>query len=275
MSSGSPDLVLFFGRFHPMLVHLPIGGLVSLGVLELLAKCSRFKDAAQGNRLILGLTAAASVTAALLGWMLSQSGDYDPQLLQWHQWTGFAVATTCTLTFLLSWLGRLRAYRLSLLATLSVLVVASHLGASITHGRDFLIQYAPAPLRALFQGGAGVPEARSTSPDRLQQRVFAEVIQPILLQRCSACHGPEKQKAELRVDSFEALLKGGNDGPALVPGKAKDSRLIQRLLLPLSDEDHMPPEGKPQPTPAEITVLEWWIESGAQAEGPSAGEVRP
>jgi uncharacterized membrane protein len=275
MSGDSHDLVQFLGRFHPGLVHLPIGGLVLLGTLELLAKFPRFKGAAQNNPLILALTVAVAVPAALLGWMLSLSGDYDPQLLQWHQWTGFAVAASCVLTFLLSRLGRLRAYRLSLLVTLAVLVVASHFGASITHGRGFLARYAPGPLRSLFQVGAGTPVARPTKPDPLPSRVFADVVRPILLQRCSPCHGPEKQKADLRVDSLEVLLKGGKDGPALVPGKAKDSRLIQRLLLPLNNDDHMPPEGKPQPTPAEITLLEWWIESGAPADGPSAGGVRP
>ena len=275
MSSGPHDLVLFLGRFHPMLVHLPIGGLVLLGVLELLAKFARFKDAAQSNRLILRLTAAASVTAALLGWMLSQSGDYDPQLLQWHKWTGFAVAATCVGTLLLSRLGRPRAYRFSLLATLAVLVVASHLGASITHGRDFLTRYAPAPLRALLPGSGGAPTAHPTTPDLTQQHVFAGVVQPILLQRCSACHGPEKQKADLRVDSLEALLKGGKDGPALVPGKAKDSPMIHRLLLPLNDEDHMPPEGKPQPTLAEIVALQWWIDHGAPTDEQPAGAARP
>ena len=275
MSSGSHDLVLFLGRFHPVLVHLPIGGLVLLGVLELVAKFSRFKDAAQNSRLILALTATTSVTAALLGWMLSQSGDYDPPLLQWHKWAGFAVAATCTVTFLLSWLGWPRAYQLCLLATLAVLVVASHLGASITHGRDFLTRYAPAPLGWLLLGNGGAPEAHSTSSDPLQQRVFADVVRPILLQRCSACHGPEKQKADLRVDSLEALLKGGKDGPVLVPGKAKDSRLIQRLLLPLNDEDHMPPEDKPQPTPAELILLEWWIDRGAPADGQPGGAARP
>jgi uncharacterized membrane protein len=182
MSSGSPDLVLFFGRFHPMLVHLPIGGLV---LLELLAKCSRFKDAAQGNRLILGLTAAASVTAALLGWMLSQSGDYDPQLLQWHQWTGFAVATTCTLTFLLSWLGRLRAYRLSLLATLSVLVVASHLGASITHGRDFLISMRPRPCAPYFREEPGCRKPARQAPTGCNNACSPRSFSP------SCCNGAQ------------------------------------------------------------------------------------
>ena len=275
MSTVSHDLVLFLGRFHPGLVHLPIGGLVLLGLLELLAMLPRFKGAAQNNRLILALTLAAAVAAATFGWLLAQSGDYDPQLLQWHKWTGFAVAASCAVTFLLSWLGRLRAYRLSLLATLSVLVVAAHLGGSITHGSDFLTRYAPGPLTSLFRGKTGAPAARSTSSDPLQRRVFADVVQPILLQRCAACHGPEKQKAELRVDSLEALMKGGKDGPALVPGNAKDSPLMQRLLLPLNNEDHMPPEGKPQPTPAELTVLEWWIDSGAAADGPSAAGLRP
>jgi uncharacterized membrane protein len=273
MSSGSHDLVLFLGRFHPVLVHLPIGGLVLLGVLELLANFSRFKDAAQSNRLILGLTAAASVTAALLGWMLSQAGDYDPQLLQWHKWTGFAVAVGCSGTFLLSWLSRPWVHRLSLLATLAVLMVASHLGASITHGRDFLTRFAPSPLRALL-GGNGGPAAPGIKSDMTQQPVFGALIQPILQRRCSACHGPEKRKADLSMESYEALLKGGKDGPVLIAGKALESPMIHRLLLPPEDEDHMPPQGKPQPTLAEIAALQWWIDRGAPTDK-TVGDLKP
>ena len=129
MSTAPNDLVLFLGRFHPVLVHLPIGGLVLLGILEVLSKVRRFKGVAQNNGVIIALVAAASVTTALLGWMLSQAGGYDPQLLPWHKWTGIAVAAICTLAWLLNWRGWLRAYRLSLTATLAVLVVASHLGA--------------------------------------------------------------------------------------------------------------------------------------------------
>jgi len=275
MSSESHDLVLFLGRFHPVVVHLPIGGLVLLGILELLAKFSRFRDAAQNRLLILGFVAAASLAAALCGWLLSQAGDHDAQLLQWHQWTGFAVAAGCVGTFLLSWLGRLRAYWVALLATLSILAVASHLGGSITHGRGFLTRYAPGPLRSLLPGEAVPPTGESAAFDLRQRRVFAEVIQPILLERCSACHGPEKQKSGLRLDSLEAMLKGGHSGPALVAGRASDSHLIQRLRLPIDHEDHMPPEGKPQPTPAEITVLEWWIDRGAQGDGQRAGPAGP
>ena len=92
-----------------------------LAILEVLAKFPRFKGVAQNSRLILGLVAAASVIAAFLGWMLSQAGGYDPQLLPWHKWSGFAVAVACTLAWLLNWLGRPRAYQISLLATLVAL----------------------------------------------------------------------------------------------------------------------------------------------------------
>jgi uncharacterized membrane protein len=266
MSSGPNDFILFLGRFHPVLVHLPIGGLVLLGVLELLAKFSRFKHAAQCNRLILGLTAVVSVAAALLGWMLSQAGGYEPQLLQWHKWAGFAVAAGCTVTFLLSWLSRPWVSRLSLLATLAVLIVASHLGASITHGRDFLTRFAPGPLRALLGGSDRPTLAPGMKSDLTQQPVFASLIQPILQRRCSACHSPEKRKADLSMETYETLLKGGKNGPVLIAGKAFDSPMIYRLLLPINDDDHMPPDGKPQPTPAEVAALQWWIENGAPAD---------
>jgi hypothetical protein len=266
MSSSPNDLVLFLGRFHPVLVHLPIGGLVLVGVLELLARCSRFKGAAQNNRLLLGLVAAASVMAALLGWMLSQAGGYDAQLLPLHKWAGFALATACTLTWLLTWRGLPRAYGVSLLATLVLLGVASHLGASITHGRDFLTQYAPGPLRALLGAKSAAEAKPRVVADSTQQPVYRSLIQPILQRRCSACHGPEKHKGDLTMETYEALLKGGKDGPALVAGKALDSPMIQRLLLSLDDDDHMPPDGKPQPTLAEIAVLQWWIERGAPVD---------
>jgi len=275
MSSGWHELTLFFGRFHVLVVHLPIGGLVLLGVLELLAGGARFKDAAQNRGLILGFTAGGSVAAALCGWALAPGGDYDPKLLQWHRWTGLAVAATCLLAWLLQWLGHPRSYRLCLAATLAVLIVAGHLGASLTHGRDLLSRYAPAPLRWLLGETTGPAAATPTILSPLQERVFAEVVQPILAQRCGDCHGSEQQKAGLRVDSLQALAQGGHSGPAFVAGNASASPLLKRMLLPLEHEDHMPPEGKPQPTTAELTTLQWWIEGAAPSASQGANETRP
>lgn len=268
MNSDPSNALLFLGRFHPVLVHLPIGGLALLGILELLTAFTRWKDAAQNRRWILGFVSATAVMTAACGWMLAQDGGYSRQLLEWHRTAGLAVTGACLFTLLCNLLERPRAYRISLGSTLVLLAIASHLGGSITHGRGFLTRYAPARIRALLGTSTVQPARAPAAPNVLQQPVFSGVILPILQRRCSSCHGPEKHKGGLRLNSLEGLLAGGDNGPVLKTGHATDSPLIQRLKLPLGDDDHMPPAGKPQPTPEEIELLEWWINAGAPiAEG--------
>ncbi len=96
----------------------------------------------------------------------------------------------------------------------------------------------------------------SAAPD------FQKEVLPILQQRCIECHGPDKQKGKLRLDTVEAALKGGNDGPSYQAGDAANSVLIQRVSLPADHDDRMPPEGDPL-SEAQITVLKEWIASGA------------
>ena len=90
---------------------------------------------------------------------------------------------------------------------------------------------------------------------------FAKEIQPLLQQNCVKCHGTEKQKGKLRLDSREAALKGGKDGPALVLGDAEKSELIRRISLPKTDDDFMPSEGEPL-KPADGTA--WSMNSFAR-----------
>jgi mono/diheme cytochrome c family protein/uncharacterized membrane protein len=266
MSSQLNEFLLFLGPFHPMLVHLPIGGLVLLGGLELLAGFPRFKDAAQNRRLILAVVLAGSAGSVACGWLLAQSGGYEAQLLFWHRWTGIAFAAACVVVLWLARPGRLAAYRLALLMTLILLVVAGHFGSEITHGRDFLSHYAPAPLRALL-GLSASSKAAAAPADFRQRQLYAEVIRPILQNRCTACHGPEKRKGNLDLDNLANAKEGGENGPAFVAGKADESLIIERILLPLEDEEHMPPDGKPQATAAEIGLLRWWINLGAPETG--------
>lgn len=265
MNDTPNNFALFLGHFHPLLVHLPIGALVLLAVLEGLALLPRFKTVAQNRHWILGVAALGCLVAAACGWLLSQSGEYDPVLIRWHRYAGLALSGACIVTWLSTRLDRPWAYRSSLVATLAVLTVASHLGGSITHGSDFLTRYAPAPFRSLL----GVTPARAQRSlatfDVAQGNAFADIVKPILDRRCAACHGPEKRKGGLLMDSYAALMKGGKDGPVVIPGRAEDSPLIKRLLLPVADDDHMPPDPKPQPTPAEIDALRWWIDQGAPA----------
>lgn len=105
---------------------------------------------------------------------------------------------------------------------------------------------------------------------------FETQIRPILVERCYSCHGPTKQWGSLRLDSREAVLRGGDNGPAVVPGKPGESRLL-RAIQRTDPELKMPPDGEGQPlTPQEIQAFANWIERGAAfpATAPGVGTRR-
>jgi hypothetical protein len=91
---------------------------------------------------------------------------------------------------------------------------------------------------------------------------FVKDIQPILQQTCVKCHGPEKQKGKLRLDSKEATLKGGKDGPAFIASDAEKSEMYRRITLPKGNDDIMPNEGDPL-TKAQTDLIRDWINQGA------------
>src|SRR5688500_13693089 len=80
---------------------------------------------------------------------------------------------------------------------------------------------------------------------------FMRDVRPILESRCVGCHGPEKQKGKLRVDTREALLKGGENGPALVAGKGAHSALVKMTARVVPDME-MPPDDDEALTPAQV-----------------------
>lgn len=93
---------------------------------------------------------------------------------------------------------------------------------------------------------------------------FAKDIGPVLAKNCLECHGPEKQKGKLRLDSKEAAFKGGDSGKAgIVASKAADSRLYQVVTLPKGHDDIMPPKGEPL-SKATTDLIKAWIDAGAE-----------
>lgn len=265
------NLTLFLGHFHPLLVHLPIGLIVLLVFLELLARSARFAHAKAAVGPVLLLAVPTSIASVICGWLLAGGGGYDDRLLQLHRWSGLVVAVLCTLAGLAHWLGLKRLYGFGLGLCFFVLVGASHVGASLTHGRDYLTRYAPAPLRARLGGEATQPAAAPTA--LAEKQAFAHVVKTVLDNYCVSCHGPERAKAGLRLDSLEAVLKGGDNGPVIVAGKPAESILIQRTTLPPDDDDHMPPVGKPQPGKDDLALLTWWVSAGATDR--KIGELKP
>ncbi|MEM0968654.1 MAG: DUF1553 domain-containing protein [Verrucomicrobiota bacterium] len=98
--------------------------------------------------------------------------------------------------------------------------------------------------------------------DREELQFFETEIRPLLAEACFDCHDGGKQKGDLRLDHLSWMLKGGNSGPALVPGKPNDSLLIQ--VVKRSDPDFaMPPKESMALPASQVSKLEQWIARGA------------
>ncbi len=266
----TPDIVLFFGRFHPIILHLPIGFLVLAFLLELLSRMERFRVYRPAVGLALFLGAASALVAVILGLMLAEGGGYGEELLNLHKWLGIATVVLAIVAFLL-YRKRSKQENPTLdkvyVSTLSVMVLvlmgAGHFGGSLTHGSDYLTQYMPNPLRKV----AGLPAKESKEVKLItnleEAVVYEDIIHPIIDSRCVSCHNPDKKKGELMMHTAEALLAGGENGDIFVPGDPTTSEMLVRVHLPEEDEDHMPPDGKSQLTDDQIALLTWWIEQGA------------
>jgi uncharacterized membrane protein len=245
----------FFGRFHPVFVHLPIGILLLACLFILLSFKAQFASLKSSIPIILWLGALSAVISCATGYLLANSGDYDGELVNNHQWMGIVVAIIA----ILLWLLYQKITSNLVLGTISVVLIVlisitGHLGGSLTHGANYLTE----PLKAGNNDSAIPPIANVQ-----EAFVYKDAIQPLLQNRCYGCHGSAKQKGKLRLDGEAYILKGGKTAKAIEPGKADESELIKRLLLPLSDEGHMAPKEKTQLTTDEITLLKWWIDNGA------------
>ena len=95
---------------------------------------------------------------------------------------------------------------------------------------------------------------------------YTQDIKPLFERSCTKCHGEEKQKAKLRLDSRQAVLQGARDEKVILPGKSADSKLVRVVSKATEEEDEwMPPPGKAKElTPEEIGLVRAWIDQGAK-----------
>ncbi len=260
-----PEWAVFIGRFHPVVLHFPIAILVVAALFELsrLPGLRRVipTPPAPVTSFLLGLGALTGTAAAVMGWMLSQSGGYETALLQRHMILGLGVPAGAILA-LLAWTGgAMAAGRGLLFATAGLTLAAGHLGGALTHGEDYLTEYAPAPVRRAL----GLPVRADFAPALLptgERLAFRDVVRPILADRCIICHNPAKAMGGLRLDAHGAVAAAGASVAGTETAQGPVALLVHRIRLPADDPKHMPPAGKPQPTAGEISILEWWAAAG-------------
>lgn len=297
-------LIELFGRAHPLLLHLPIGALALLTALEVRQKFAPGFEWSEGlRRFLISITALFAVVAASAGFVLGQGDSYVGDTIWWHRVLGIALAVCVTLGACSLWFGMKRAYGFFLIAALGLLAPVGHYGATMTHGANYLLgkesalgsnRRDEAPIkRALPEDvdpssrpeqeskqdtgaiGSVPPQAAEEQSEGQLEPVspvqlgsgfvdYKTSIAPIFDAYCTDCHGPTKKKGGLALHIPQLVLVGGSEGPVLIAGKPDESLLIKRILLPPNDEDHMPPEGRPQPSAASIEQLRAWIAAGAE-----------
>lgn len=263
------DIEIFLGRFHPLIVHLPIGFILLAFLMTLWSKRSGKKSFHQAINFTLLLGALSAAAAALLGWLLAAGGGYDDSTLFWHRWLGLGVALVTFIAWLLK-SGTIKSKPVLLSATLwvSVLLISitGHLGGVLTHGDNYLVQYAPGFVRQAFLPDSDGNEEVTlpSQPDSIA--LFQHLIEPVLDKKCASCHSETKKKGGLILTSQEGIVNGGEQGEVLTAGNAYESELFQRVILPKSSKKFMPPKGEPL-TFGEIKLLEWWIDTGASFDG--------
>jgi hypothetical protein len=266
------DWQQFLGRFHPLAVHLPIGLLVLLPLLEI---GGAFRPALRETAgFVLALAFAACLLSLTLGLLLAYGSGDTGTLVKRHM-IGGIVLTIGVLLCLLArppWSSRgLPAYPVLLACTLLALVWTADLGGSITHGSDYLTQFMPSGLKRVAVFGSGKPAANT---------FYAKQINPILDENCVSCHGEAKTEGGLRMDNYEHLMRGGKDGPVIVAGSPDKSLLLQRVTLPVGHKLFMPAEGRPPLRPDDIALIKAWIQQGASSSatvltGVSDHEAQP
>jgi len=252
------DWLQFVGRFHPLAVHIPIGLIVLVPVLEI---AGLFRPVLrEAASFVLGLAVAACLGTLVLGYLLAYgSGDTGVTVTR-HVWGGIALVIGLMLCLLArsSWSTGAKKYSYPVLLTgvLFALLWTAHQGGTLTHGSAYLTEYMPAPLKrlSLFNNAAAARDANS---------FYGRQIHPIFDANCVACHGASKMQGGLRLDSYELLMKGGKDGRVVIPGNAQRSVLLERITLPADNKHFMPAEGRPPLKPDEVARIRAWIEQGA------------
>ena len=293
------QFIWFLGRFHVLVLHLPLGILTLAVALEILTRFKPFQflKVALAPTWIAGALSALATVA--LGYMhASEDSFQDMPAVEMHRWAGVTLcAVTCIIALLRTrmlpaptwpkWAGpegvfapvyrtiqpvfapgsRLdKGYDKLWIAPVAVIVclmvITGHLGGNLTHGDTYLVQYAPGPIRML----AGLPANAGPRPkpkDLASADLFLDVVQPALDQRCSGCHNNSKKSGGFSVATYDTLMKGGNKGPVIVAGNLAGSDLFHRVNLAPDSNDFMPKDGKTPLNKNEIAAVGAWIQAGA------------
>ena len=272
-SDGSGGgFINFVGRFHPLIIHMPIG-LISLAlIIEVASFFKSFAYLQRSQNFVLWLCLLSGIVATLFGYFLMAAEDFAGHAMDMHLYFGLAVVVCSLFALISSVKGRLRFQRLWVGASMIACAAAGHFGGAMVHSPEYLTEHAPAALVPLLDIGLNPGgESEEATPSQEvpvgEQLVYENFITPMMAGTCNECHDANKTKGKLRTDTYEFLLAGaeGSDFTTVDPENAEESELVFRSELPRDDDEAMPPDGDPLTT-EELQILRAWIDAGATRE---------
>lgn len=285
---GGEQWLEFFAHLHPLLLHLPIGLLFAVGLLEFVTLFS--PGSVPARRWLWAACGVTAILAAASGWFLgAPGGDYSGAMVDEHRKFGIAASVAAAIVATLDVFGRsarVAAFRrIGFVVVAGLITATGHRGGMMTHGRTFLSEHAP-PWLAPYVGiererrpvvteqESDVVEATALVPaepvevdePEVEDEPEPQAAPPRLAMvvaafrdRCNECHDENKSKGGLRLDVAEGWHETIDlDSPI-------DSELLYRVMLPGDDIDAMPPKGD-RLDDAVIAQLRAWIEDGAPEE---------
>lgn len=255
----------FFGSLHPAVVHFPIALITAAALFEAVQIVKKRPEPAPGTRALTFMAALGACVASLVGWFLEEYQGVEGQTFDLHKWiglgsTGVAVvaaglsikATCCR--------GSLLGLRLALILGAGLVSAAGFLGGALVFGEDYHMK----PFR---QKGEVKTPPNGTPPDPLQKPLkvdFVKEIAPIINDMCFKCHGGEKVKGKLKLNTKADAFGQAASGKAILPGKPTLSKFYTSLVAdPETDEYMPPPKEKARPSKEQIERVKRWIEEGA------------
>ncbi len=258
------QFINFIGRFHPLLLHLPIGLIFAILLLEFFELFSERNSVTYRIKVwLFNVCIAFTVVTIITGFALQGEAGYSDERVALHKWLGIifgivlvAARTLLSLPERMAWL-RSRGYQATLIVATLCMTLGAHHGGELTHGKGFLTEYAFWNSADEGEDLSGLQTALADSSE-ITERFHSEVL-PIFEARCIECHGDEEQKSGLRLDTVHNVFKGGETGlAAIIPGAADSSHLVD--LITHEDEDQrMPPRGDAL-SADQVDVIKNWIQ---------------
>ena len=241
--------VFFIGRFHPIILHLPIGGLAALFVMEIINSYRPQLNLDSACSILLWFSVITVIPSAILGFVLASSGNYDDELLNLHKWLGWLTALVCVWLLYFNSKSK-KTYRVFLYTNVIFLLFAGHFGGQLTHGKDYLTKYMPISMKKVLN----IDDERNylvvdRKIDSLSTGAtyYTNQIKPIIENYCYKCHGQEKQKGDMRFDNIDWDMVNGFDAE-------KWNMMLNEINL-----GEMPPSDELQLSEDDRRILVEWI----------------